>query len=224
MLQCKSMNNERIPATLDYDQLIYVMSHDLKAPARALKQYLFMLKDSLGDNVSDEVEHIADRMHQVLKRFDKQIEALLMLSRFGTPHGEAVDIESGPVITQILEANGRPFTVEADLPTVRCDLDRFSWLFSELAQNVIHHAGDDAEINVSHDGTHFIFADNGNGVDIHNRHDVFMVFRPTQPHDSPRFGLGLCCVARIVRNLGGQIEMECPPQGGTRFFFPLPIA
>jgi light-regulated signal transduction histidine kinase (bacteriophytochrome) len=217
------MNNERIRAELDYDQLIYVLSHDLKAPPRALKQYLIMLQNSLGDELSEDSQHIVQRMNLVLERFDEHMEALLRLSRFGKAHGDVITIDSSRLITQLLSELGVSHQVASGLPAVRCDEERFVWLFNELALNVLAHAGSGAEITVTHDGTSFVFADNGSGIDEQFRAEVFMVFRPTQPHDSSHLCIGLCCAARIVRSLGGQMEMECPPQGGTRFFFSLPI-
>ena len=218
------MTNQRFRAELDYDQLIYVISHDLKAPSRALNQYLFMLKDSLTNGSQDDVDRIMGRMEEVLGRFDQQMEGLLKLSRFGNAKGNAAVIQSADVIHEILEKSGVRFRVDSNLPSVHFDRERFDWIFSELAANVANHAGDNAEISVSHDGNNFIFEDNGIGIDEQKRHEVFMVFRPIHRHDSPHAGLGLACVARIVRSTGGQLAMECPTQGGTRFLFSLPIA
>ena len=94
-------------------------------------------------------------------------------------------------------------------------------LLTELADNVIHHGGSNATVNVNHDGDWFLFEDTGQGVPERIRNEVFVVFRPVAHSKSERLGMGLCRCSSILESLGGSIEMECPDNGGTIIRFRL---
>ena len=79
--------------TQDMDALIYVLSHDLRAPARALRQYCTLLEKELeGTDSSDRCGHFVDRLVQVLEGMDSQIDGLLELSRVDKAKSEPTTI------------------------------------------------------------------------------------------------------------------------------------
>lgn len=214
----------RIADNCDYDALVYVLSHDLRAPARALRQYVILLTEELTGELSEPAERFMSRLGQVLDRLDGRLDAILTLSRFGRRRGEPKVIDLGQVMRDALGARDMVGTVSPTLPEVCADPTRAHWLIGELADNVRHHAGEDARLTFDFQDGRFEVRDDGNGIAERIHDEVFMVFRPVQHSDSGRAGMGLACVSRIVRSLGGTVGIELPDSGGTCVHFTLPLA
>lgn len=212
----------RLVDNCDYDDLVYVLSHDLRAPARALRQYVILLNEESTDGLTDDAVRFMGRLGQVLDRLDGRLDAILRLSRLGRNSGTCQHQEVSRVFRAALDKHGVPGTVQADMPEAWMDMPRLEYLADELIANVKHHAGEGAQVEVSHDGRVFWVRDNGAGIARRIHGDVFMVFRPVPHPDSSREGMGLSCVSRIVRSVGGTIGIEIPEGGGTHVHFTLP--
>ena len=223
VIVCAGMKTRVIEDNADFDGLVYVLSHDLRAPARALRQYVLLLQDESGDQLSGTAKRFMDRLGQVLDRMDQRLDAILELSRFGRPNGAPEDIDIGELAANAFGERGITADIAPDLPTVRADRGRIEWLVGALADNVLHHA-QGAPVRVEFDGERFVFRDSGPGIPEHIAHEVFMVFRPVPHPSTPRQGMGLSSCSRIVRSLGGGMTVECPADGGTHVYFGLPLA
>lgn len=213
----------RIEDSCSYDDLIYVLSHDLRAPARALRQYIMLLQEDGKAELTGDAKRFMSRMTTVLDRMDGRLDALLTLSRFSRPRGNLEDVALGPIVSAAADRLGLVVTVQ-ETPAVHADRGRLQWLIDELLDNISHHAGDDVRVEFSHDGELFWIKDDGAGVPEHLLDQVFMVYRPVPHPNTPRLGMGLSCASRIVRSLGGRMGLECPDDKGTHLYFALPLA
>lgn len=206
----------------EYDQLIYVLSHDLRAPARALRQYAMLLKDECAAGLSDNGKRFLGRMDLVLDKLDERLDAILRLSRLGNPTGPFVPIDVAALAAKGLAERGLSGEVAPDLPKVVADAERIELVLAAVLDNVVHHAGDGARVTVGHEQGRFFVRDNGKGIPEHLKDEVLMVFRPVPYADSPRRGLGLTFASRVARSLGGKVEVESAPGQGTTVWLTLP--
>lgn len=207
-----------------YDELVYVLSHDLRAPARALRQYVILLTQESQGTLTPSGEKFIGRLDQVLDRLDQRLDAILKLSRFGRPHGEDQRAQVAPLVEAALAEHGVAGRIEGTLPDVALDAERLAWMVGELVANVAHHAGQGATLTVSHEDGQFWFRDDGGGIPERLHKEVFMVFRPVPHPDSGRNGMGLSCISRVVRSVDGAIGIELPEGGGCSVFLQLPAA
>ena len=206
------------------DALLYVLSHDLRGPARALRQYSTLLEKELENAEPNErVERFIARFQQVLDGMDAQLDGLLALSRIKTPTGPPEAVELGAIVHTALKNRDLQGSVQDDLPTLWSEPLRISRFIDELLDNVVHHAGDGATVSVSFESNQFILADTGAGMEEHILEQSMTVFRPIAPHGSDRRGLGLNLCHRIIDCLGGTFRIESSIGQGTRIHFQLPI-
>ncbi len=213
----------RLEDNCDYDELVYVLSHDLRAPARALRQYVILLREEVGPDINDDAKRFMDRLNLVLDRLDGRLDAILTLSRLGRPRGPVQELDPTPLFQKALDDRGLTGTV-GPLALVAADAGRVEFIAEQLLDNVVHHAGDGATVRIEHDGERFWVKDDGKGITERLRGEVFMVFRPVPHPDSEREGMGLSCISRALRSMGGAIGIELPDEGGTHVHFTLPLA
>lgn len=214
---------EHLRDTLNYDELVNVLSHDLQAPSRNLRQYVYMLQqETQVTELTPMAEKFVGRLTDVLDRMDSQLAALLLLSRFGQASGSMAEVDVAPLIESAMAERGLQGVVSHSMPAIRADYERVEWLFNELLDNVVHHAGDGATVSVAYEDGQFWIRNTGVGIQPRVRHEIFTIFRPVQRPDSPRKGIGLSCVSRIVRSLGGAIGIDCPADGGAHVWLQLP--
>ena len=208
----------------DTDRLIYVLSHDLKSPARALRQYAGLLKAELGTDLSEKAGRYLGRLDDVLDRLEGRLDDLVELSRLRHPGGviEATDV--GAVASRLLETLGIPGDVAEGLPTGWIDAPRLEILLSELLSNVRSHAGEGARVTLGYAAGWYELTDDGQGVRPDAWEELFIPFRPIPHARSAHKGLGLCRARRIVECVGGTLEVEPAPGRGTRVRFRLPHA
>ncbi len=217
------MSDRRVQYTRNNDQLIHVLAHDMQAPARALRQYIVLLNDALGDQPAPNAERFLSRMGQVLDRMDARLDALVLLSRFDRARGEVAAQDLSALLERAAYEHNVVATI-ADTPLVIADKIRMKWLVNELIMNIKHHAGEGARVQFEHDGELFWVRDDGAGIPAHQRQEAFLIFRPVPHPNTSREGVGLSACGRIVSSLGGQMGLVCPEGGGTHVHFCLPLA
>ena len=218
------MTSSHLKHTNELDTLIYVLSHDLRGPARAMRQYCTLLEKELeGLESTDRIDHFVSRLYQVLDDLDGRLDGLVELSRIDQPKSEPRAIDIQALFSQLLSERNLQGGTEDVLPVVHGHHEHVERILAELLDNVCHHAGTDATVTLRAENDRFCVSDNGCGIPDNIREEVFVVFRPIAPHDSPRRGLGLNICQRIVETWGGTIGLENSEKEGTHVFFTLPI-
>jgi signal transduction histidine kinase len=189
-----------------------------------MRQYCTLLEKELEASEStDRMGHFVSRLYQVLDDLDGRLDGLLELSRVDQPKSEPGEIDIKALFSKLLSERNLKGATDGDLPIVHGHHDQLERILSELLDNVCHHAGADASVSLEVENDRFCVSDNGCGIPDNIREEVFVVFRPIAPHDSPRRGLGLNICQRIVQSWGGSIGFGSPNKEGTHVFFTLPI-
>lgn len=222
-------------ANEELESFSYSVSHDLRAPLRAIEGFSAILMQDFASQLPAEGQILLQRVRQAIYRMNQLVDDLLGLSMVSRHelHAESVDLSQisahivgrlaaeapeRQVIWQIqpeVEAKGDPHLLEVLLENLLGN----AWKYSrKVAQSRI-------ELGVLPDqpeGAVYFVRDNGAGFDMQYAHKLFTPFQ--RLHGASEFegtGIGLATVARIVRRHGGRVWAESQPDAGSTFYFTL---
>ena len=223
-------------ANQEIDSFSYSVSHDLRAPLRAIDGYAQILKEDYSDRLDDEGRRLIGVVRDRAQRMGELIDELLLFSRLGrSPLAEArIDMASQVhgVIDEIAAAGTGPLPrIEVGaLPAASGDAALIRQVWANLISNAVKFTGKRADARIAVRGSNmdgelvYCVEDNGAGFDMRYYDKLFGVFQ--RLHDAAAFpgtGVGLAIVQRIVTRHGGRVWAEGKPGEGAVFFFSLPI-
>ncbi len=224
--------------TAELEAFTYSVSHDLRAPLRAIDGYLGMLMARFGPDIPEDAVAYVGRARDGVTRAGRFIEGLLALSRLSRqPLAlEPVETESlvRTVLGELLPDPGDPRVevVVGCLPPCRADAEMLRHVYQNLLSNALKftRTRDPAriEVSASTDGgeTVYTVADNGIGFPAEQAVRVFDDF--ARFHDSRQYegsGIGLSVVRRVVERHGGRCWADGEVGRGAAFHFTLgPVA
>ncbi len=213
----------------------YSVSHDLRAPLRAIAGFSRILLEDHAESLPTEAQDYLNVITRNSKQMGQLIDDLLMFSRLGRQQisQTAVDMTglAKSIGEEALQANtGRnvEFVVE-DLPPAHGERALIRQVFENLIQNAIKftRTREPARIEVGFkrgDGEDIYYVrDNGVGFDMRYVDKLFGVFQ--RLHRAEEFegtGVGLAIVQRIVNRHGGRVWAESAPDQGATFYFSMP--
>ncbi|GGK05366.1 CHASE domain-containing protein [Luteimonas terricola] len=222
-------------ANEELESFAYTISHDLRAPLRAIDGFSRMVSERHGDAFDEVGRGYLARVRAAAARMGELIDALLKMSRVSRSELRREPLDLSAMAEDImaeLQQGDPDRSVVLDIePGLRVSGD--STLVRNMLGNLLGNAWkftrdtDPARIafrRVEHAGEHWLeVADNGIGFD---QAYAGKLFRPFQRlHAADEFageGVGLASVKRIVERHGGVITGEGVPDGGARFRFTLP--
>lgn len=219
-------------ALSELESFSYSVSHDLRAPLRAIEGYSAILGSDYGDKLDDEARELLRRVRSAVHRMGQLIDDLLTLSRVSRKELERRTVNLSQLAAAICEdlhqqEPGRDvsiriapeLTIEGDPSLMRTVLENLignAWKFTGRVEHpsidfhAIHHEGIDA----------FVVRDNGAGFDMRYRENLFRPFqRLHSDREFPGTGIGLATVARIVRRHGGEVWAEGEVGKGASLYF-----
>jgi signal transduction histidine kinase len=213
---------ERSNAALD--DFAHVASHDLKAPLRAIIDYAELLETEVGPQLADEPRKYLSRISVLTARMRGMIDAVLEYARAGRASSTVELLDSGLVLSDIVDFLAPPGDVIIELPdnapVVAMERVPFEQVFRNLISNAIKYRRDTGariRVTAGDAGEYWRFAvvDNGPGIPAAQQQRIWSLFHTTRPQDST--GIGLALVKRIVDSQGGQVFVESAPGDGARF-------
>lgn len=226
------MVDEISAANDELKNFAYVVSHDLKAPLRAIGTLANWLSTDYADKFDDEGrEHMRLLIGRV-SRMDKLIDGILQYSRIGRVSEAPVRVDTRELAHEVLDSLAPPagirVTIEDNLPEVMGERTRIQQLLQNLLSNAIKHMGKEQgwiRISCAPDGEFWRFAvsDNGPGIEARHFDRIFQLFQTLAPRDKVEStGVGLSLVKKIVEIYGGKVWVESRVGEGSTFFFTLP--
>lgn len=212
------------------DEFAYVVSHDLKAPLRAISNLSQWIIEDLEADNSEEIDEHVRLMKSRIKRMENLISDILAYSRVGRENNEVSHFDSGELVREVIDMIGHDskaeFRVAEGMPQIEGKKVQMQQVFSNLINNAIKFSDKEKPIiSVGHekvgDRIKFTVADNGPGIAEEYREKVFGIFQRLQSKDEIEgSGLGLSIVRKIVENEGGTVSVDDDPVlGGARFGF-----
>lgn len=222
-------------ANTELESFSYSVSHDLKAPLRAIDGYSALLQERAAASLDDDARHLVGEVRANAQQMGRLIEDLLAFSRVGRAALAHEDVDLAEVVSALVErerqmAPGRRIELAMEsLPAVRGD----PLLIRQALENVLGNAvkftrpREVARIEVSaqrvEGGERITIRDNGVGFDPRYRHKLFRVFeRLHYPDEFEGTGVGLAIVKRVMERHGGTVGVESGLDAGTAIFLTFP--
>ncbi len=219
-------------ALLHMESFSYSISHDLRAPLRAVNGYAHILLEDFGQAIPEEAQRYLKQISGNGTRMAALIDDLLTFSRLSRLPLNRETMEPATVVRDAMEElererAGRTVQVTVgELPPCLADPSLIRQVFTNLLSNAFKYSRkrDDARIEVGSfqkEGTTVYFVrDNGDGFDMAYADKLFGVFqRLHRSEDFEGTGVGLAIAHNIVTRHGGSIWAEGTPGQGATFFF-----
>jgi PAS domain S-box-containing protein len=223
-------------ANADLESFSYSVSHDLRAPLRAIDGFSAILREDYAPQLDAEGLRLFGVVSDNARKMAQLIDDILALSRAGRMDLELAQLDMNGLVDAVWaglaqQRAGRPVEFHrADLPSVCADRRALQQVWQNLLDNALKFSRhrDPARIEVGaerrHDLIWFEVKDNGAGFNTDYRGKLFGLFQ--RLHGMDEFagtGVGLAIVKRFVQKHGGQVAAEGAVNVGARFRFGLPV-
>ena len=210
------------------------VSHDLRAPLRALDGYAALLEEEVEGGAESDCRRHVDAIRQNVRRMSRLVESLLALSRAGRQPLRTGPIDMDSLVRSLLgellpvEARERTEVVLRPLPSATGDESLVRQVFANLLGNALKFTARQPrrriEVGSRTDGdrTFWYVKDDGIGFAPADAERIFLAFERLHRDDAVEgSGVGLAIVRRIVERHGGAVRAESSPGAGATFSFSL---
>lgn len=219
-------------ANKELEAFSYSVSHDLRAPLRAIDGFSRIVLEDYAAQLPEGARSYLEDVRANTLHMGRLVDDLLAFSRLSRQPVKAQAVDSVQMVQQCLgELRAAQEGVEirlGDLPSCRADPALLKQVWINLLANALKYTGkrEFAAIEVGcrrNDGRNVYFVkDNGVGFDMRYAHKLFGVFqRLHRAEDYEGTGVGLAIVQRIIHRHGGQVWAEARIDQGATFFFTL---
>ena len=222
-------------ANKELEAFSYSVSHDLRAPLRAIDGFSRMLLEDYSDKIDVDGRRLLEVVRKNAQNMGHLIDDLLALSRLGRKTVDAAPIDMRELATSVVEElNGSATTRKSDfkirnIPSASGDRALMRQVFVNLLSNAKKYSSlkDEPVIEVggnTQNGNHIYYVkDNGAGFDMKYANKLFGVFQRLHgPEEFEGTGVGLAIVQRIIQRHGGKVWAEGKVNEGATFYFTLP--
>lgn len=217
----------------DLEAFSYSVSHDLRAPLRALEAYAKILCDDFGPQMPPEARHYAERIAKNAEKMDRLTRDVLTLSLVTRSELKLDAINLDEIIPEVIDqypdlaaASGQ-IEISSPLGLVWAHGPSLTQCFSNLLQNALKFMpeGRTPHIKVYSQreaGRATISVqDNGDGIDPAYQGRIFGIFERVSSAKVPGTGIGLSIAKKAVERMGGSIGVESTVGTGARFWIEL---
>lgn len=220
--------------TEEIESFSYSVSHDLRAPLRAVNGYAKMLEEDYKDLFDNEGKRLLGEVQKNAKKMGTLIDDLLAFSRLGRKEVERSSIDMNKLveaaIREIEQTVHHTATIHFNsLIPVMADYALMLHVMINLISNAIKYSSLNPvpviEIKSVKTSEEIIYSikDNGVGFNMDYIRKLFGVFQRLHSHDEfPGTGVGLAIVQRIISKHNGRVWAEGKEKEGATFYFTLP--
>ncbi len=223
-------------ANKDLESFSYSISHDLKAPLRAISGFSQILAQEHREKLDEESRGLLDKVRRNTETMERLINDILEFSRAGRTEIRLTVIDMNNVVKDVVEefeagAGTRDICFNiGKLPSAVGDASVVRQIFYNLLSNAVKftrgkkHAEIDVGGSEKEGETMYYIRDNGAGFDPRYADKIFGVFQ--RLHRADEFegtGIGLAIVKRFINKLGGKVWADGKLNEGATFYFTLPL-
>ena len=210
----------------ELEQFAYVISHDLKAPLRAIASLSEWIEEDLEDKLDNDTRHNLDLLRNRVHRLEDLIDSLLAYARVGRSQPQRQEVSVSKMLEDIIDSldSDCDIKIQGSMPTFITDAIPLQQVFSNLITNAIEHSNSQDTIAISvteqADAYTFAVADSGRGIAPQECDKIFNIFyTSTDNKDTASTGIGLSIVKKAVENQGGTIKVQSQLGKGATFTF-----
>ncbi len=223
-------------ANKELESFSYSVSHDLRAPLRAISGFAEIIARRHRPSLNEEGRHYVDNIVQASERMSQLIDDLLTYSRLGRTGVQREPVSLASLVSEIstnmqrqLEENQGTLQVQENLPVVPGDQTLLSQVFTNLLENAYkyHKPETPPQVTLGYfDEDKYVVikvSDNGIGIPPEYQDKIFNMFQRLHSEEEyPGTGIGLATVRKSVELLGGMVWVESKAGEGSSFFVRLP--
>jgi signal transduction histidine kinase len=223
-------------AIVQMEEFSYSVSHDLRAPLRAMTGYADALLSDYSAQLDDTARTYLDRIKRASMRMERLTFDLLAYSRLASAEVRNVLIHPAHIIQELvdhdhnLQQPAATVRIEGQLPAVLGQESAFGQVVTNLLTNAVKFVPEGRHPIVTITGEtrgrfgRIYVADNGVGISPADQARLFRMFERLHPKKYYEGnGIGLAIVRKAVEKMGGQVGVESDGRSGTRFWFELPL-
>ena len=223
-------------ANKELEAFSYSVSHDLRAPLRAIDGFSRILMEEYAPQLAPEAQRYLKLVRDNTRQMGNLVDDLLAFSRLSRQPLRKQSVKTTALIHQALDelrvdVNGRQVEFKVtEMPKCQADPNLLKQVWINLLSNALKYTRkrEVARIEIGwkkeNDEQVFFVKDNGVGFDIQYVHKLFGIFqRLHRAEDYEGTGVGLAIVHRIVHRHGGRVWAEGQVDGGAAFYFSLPF-
>lgn len=231
-MKIKALNEELEQRIIELESFSYSVSHDLRAPLRAIDGFIAIFLDKYFSLVDQEGQRLLNNVRRNVAKMGSLIDELLVLSRIGMKDIQMEVIDMKAIVKTVLDElremkKGTEVTVKK-LDKAKGDVALIKQVLVNLVSNAFKYSRnkDNPKVEIGsinrNDVTTFYIKDNGVGFDMAHYNKLFGVFqRLHDPTEYQGTGVGLAIVKRIITRHGGEVSAQGEEGKGATFYFTL---
>jgi signal transduction histidine kinase len=233
--ELETANRELRAANEGLESFSYSVSHDLRAPLRAIDGFTSLLEKSHSAALDDEGKRLLSVIREGSLKMGSLIDGLLEFSRLGRQALAKRVFDAGALVREVFGELGvareHPAVAVAlgELPPSWGDRALLNQVWINLVSNAVKYSGRRPAPRIEISGveseheTVYRVKDNGAGFDMRHYDKLFGIFRRLHAQNEfPGTGVGLAIVQRLVTRHGGRVWAQGRLGEGAEFFFSLP--
>jgi signal transduction histidine kinase len=223
-------------ANRELESFAYSVSHDLRAPLRALTGFSAILSEEYGDRLDEKGHHYLTRIQVAAERMGHLIDDLLNLARVSRTDMVCQPVNLSEMVAQLVTAVEQNYPQRSVQMRIleNCEAVGDSGLLSIALENLLDNAWKftarvaNAQVEfgcfpVPSGQQVFYVRDNGDGFDMEHANKLFGTFqRLHSEKEFPGTGIGLATVQRVIHRHGGLVWAEASVGQGATFYFTVP--
>ena len=218
-------------ANKELESFSYSVSHDLRAPLRAVDGFAKILEEDYGARLDEEGRRLLGVVRSSSRHMGQLIDDLLDFSRLGRLALDKHSIDMASLAREVAQELRRPGTALdiGPLPAAHADPRLLRQVWANLLGNAFKYSGKRSgarvEVGAREEPAQSVYwvRDNGVGFDMRYVDKLFGVFQRLHGADEfPGTGVGLAIVQRVVARHGGRVWAEGRVGEGACFYFSLP--
>lgn len=235
MVRQRTTSLQEVIAQLE--EFSYSVSHDLRAPLRAMQGYATAVIEDWGAHLDSAGKSHLERIIRNASRMDRLIQDILMYSRLSRQEIPLRPVPLGRIVREIIQqrpemtARGAQINVGQLLDTVLCHEASLAQAIFNLLSNAVKFVPPGIEPRTRlwserrNGHVRLWVEDNGIGIKPEHQGRLFGVFERIHPDSKYEgTGIGLAIVRKAVERMNGKVGMESDGVNGSKFWIELPAA
>jgi len=216
----------------ELDKFAYVVSHDLKAPLRAIGNLTGWIEEDMGERLPEEVREHFNTIKGRVVRMEGLINGILDYTKASKKVGELQPFDVNELVRESIDLIGAPnnavINIRDNMPQMKAERVKLQQIFLNIIHNSIkYNDKEDIQVEVGcedvGDDWKFFIKDNGPGIEARYHEKIFVIFQTLNARDEVESrGVGLAIVKKIIDEEGGKIWVEAEKGKGATFFFTWP--